>query len=100
MSPDGKAEHPDNIPKASGFVLSVNAIRHGDVSVKNPASEKQSRLRCLGNLLFSALCFFLTSLKNFFPRKMTFPGFYWENVKKIESLLPTALPVSLLKYPK
>src|ERR1700677_2151335 len=47
---DGKAEHPDNIPKPSGFVLPAHAGRHGHISVKDATREKDrkadSRLLC------------------------------------------------------
>ncbi len=37
---DSETKHPDNIPKASGFVLAGHAFRHGDVSIKNGAGEE------------------------------------------------------------
>jgi len=37
---DGKAEHPDNIPKPSGFVLAGYVGRHGHVSVEHATCEK------------------------------------------------------------
>jgi len=51
---DSETEHPDNIPKASGFVLTGHAFGHGYVSIKNRAREENgefdsSFLRGLGD---------------------------------------------------
>ena len=37
---DGKAEHPDNIPEAAGFVLAGHARRDCDVRAMNGAGEE------------------------------------------------------------
>ena len=57
---DSETEHPDNIPKASGFVLSGHAFRHGHVSIENRAREKHRKfdsgfLRGLGDFNLHAV---------------------------------------------
>jgi len=37
---DGKSEHPDYIPQPPGFILPGDIWRHGDISVKHRAGEK------------------------------------------------------------
>lgn len=40
---DGKAEHPDNVPKPSGFILSTHVWRHGDVGVEYRSREENGK---------------------------------------------------------
>ncbi len=57
---DSETEHPDNVPKASGFILAGHAFRHGDVRIKNRAGEKHGKfdsgfLRGLGDFNLHAV---------------------------------------------
>ena len=55
-----KSCHPDDIPKASGFVLAGHAFRHGDECIKNGAGQKHREfdsgfLRGLGDFNLHAV---------------------------------------------
>ena len=52
---DSEAEHPDNIPKASGFILAGHVFRHGDVG------SKTARVRNTGNLIPASCAVLVTS---------------------------------------
>jgi len=41
---DREAQHPANVPKASGFVLSRHAFRHGDIFIKHRVGQKHRKL--------------------------------------------------------
>jgi hypothetical protein len=43
---DGEAEHPDNIPRPSGLVLTGDVGWHGNVGVKHRAREKHGKTDC------------------------------------------------------
>jgi hypothetical protein len=57
---DGKPGHCDNIPKSAGFVLGFDTWRHGNVSIKDGAGEKNWKtdsgfLRGLGDFNLNAV---------------------------------------------
>ncbi len=57
---DPETGHPDNIPKASSFVLAGHAFRHGDVIIKHGAGQKHREfdsrlLRGLGHVHLHAV---------------------------------------------
>ena len=41
---DGKAEHPNDVPQAAGFVLAADLRRHCDISIEHGARDKHGQL--------------------------------------------------------
>ena len=57
---DSETGHPNDIPKASGFVLAGHVRRHGDVGFKNCAGQEHRKfdsgfLRGLGHFHLHAI---------------------------------------------
>jgi hypothetical protein len=40
---DGKTQHPDNIPKASGFILAGHVRGNGHINVKRGAGDENRK---------------------------------------------------------